>query len=330
MIKGLYIMSKEYFNLIYTRENREQIEQHIDIYAPQMSAEAASVSPEVLRKAEVIFTGWGAPHMDIDFLQSATSLKAVFYGAGSVKDIVSPEFWERGIKLTSAYAANAVPVAEFTLAQILFSLKKGWEHIHMIRKNASWPTRLQVPGAYKSTVGIISLGMTGKNVIRLLKPFDITIAAYDPFFPESEVEKMGINLVSLDELFKTSDVVSLHTPWLKETEGMISGKLFSMMKKGSIFINTARGAIVNEKEMIEVLSEREDITALLDVTYPEPPVEGSPLYTMENVILTPHIAGSMDGECARMGYYMVEELKRYIHNEEFKWNITEEKAKILA
>ena len=82
--------------------------------------------------------------------------------------------------------------------------------------------------------------------------------------------------------------------------------------------------------MIEVLKKREDITALLDVTYPEPPVEESPLYNMNNVYLTPHIAGSMDGECARMGYYMVEELHRYINNEKFKWNITEEKAKILA
>lgn len=330
MIKGLYIMNQDSFTKVYSPENREQIERHIDIYAPLMSAEEASTAPEILKDAEVIFAGWGAPRMDKDFIEAATSLKAVFYGAGTVKKLVTPEFWERGIKLTSAYAANAVPVAEFTLAQILFSLKKGWKHVEMIRKNISYPAKLHVPGGYKSMVGIISLGMIGKIVARLLKSFDMNIVAYDPFFSESEAKDIGVKLVSLEELFKISDVVSLHTPWLKETEGMIDGKLFTLMKKESTFINTARGAIVNEEAMVEILSERTDITALLDVTYPEPPVEGSPLYTMENIILTPHIAGSMDGECARMGYYMVEELNRYMKDEEFLWNITEEKAKILA
>ena len=330
MIKGLYIMNQDSFTKVYSPENREQIERHIDIYAPPMSAEEAFASPEILKDAEVIFAGWGAPRMDKDFLEATTSLKAVFYGAGTVKKLVTPEFWERGKKLTSAYAANAVPVAEFTLAQILFSLKKGWKHVEMVKKNRSYPPKLHVPGGYKSTVGIISLGMIGKIVARLLKSFDINIVAYDPFFSESDAKDIGVKLVSLEDLFIISDVVSLHTPWLKETEGMVDGKLFVLMKKESTFINTARGAVVNEEEMVEILSERTDITALLDVTYPEPPVEESPLYTMENIILTPHIAGSMDGECARMGYYMVEELHRYMKNEEFIWNITEEKEKIIA
>ncbi|NQT60404.1 MAG: hydroxyacid dehydrogenase [Bacteroidetes bacterium] len=330
MIKGLYIMSKKYFNLIYTQENRDQIEKYVDIYAPPMSAEEAVENLEVLKEAEVIFSGWGAPYMDYGFLEASESLKTVFYGSGTVKEFVTPEFWKRGIILTSAYMANGVPVSEFTLAQILFSLKRGWEHMRIINKNGSYLERMHVPGAYESTVGIISLGTIGQNLNRLLKSFSLKVIAFDPFFKEIDAEKLGVKLVTLEELFRTADVVSLHTPWLKETEGMITGDLIKSMKTGATFINTSRGAVVNEEEMIKVLAERVDITALLDVTYPEPPVVGSPLYTMENVFLTPHLAGSMDGECARMGSYMVEELMRYILNEDFKWNITEEMVKTLA
>jgi phosphoglycerate dehydrogenase-like enzyme len=135
-----------------------------------------------------------------------------------------------------------------------------------------------------------------------------------------------VELLPLDELFRRADVVSLHTPLLKETEGMITGAHLASMKPGATFINTARGAIVREKEMIEALKKRPDLQAVLDVTHPEPPEPGSPLYTLPNVILTPHIAGSMDGECRRMGRYMVEELRRFVDGKPLRWQITREMA----
>jgi phosphoglycerate dehydrogenase-like enzyme len=102
------------------------------------------------------------------------------------------------------------------------------------------------------------------------------------------------------------------------------------MKPGSTFINTARGAVVDEPALIEVFSRRPDLFAVLDVTYPEPPLPGSPLYTLPNIILTPHIAGSLHHECRRMGHYMVEELKRYLSGEPLLWSLTKEKAALLA
>jgi phosphoglycerate dehydrogenase-like enzyme len=122
----------------------------------------------------------------------------------------------------------------------------------------------------------------------------------------------------------------MHTPWLKETEGMITGEHFAAMKPNATFINTARGAVVREGEMIEMLRERTDLFAVLDVTYPEPPEPGSPLYTLPNVVLTPHIAGSLSGECRRMGGYVVEELKRYLCGEPQLWPISREQAATLA
>ncbi len=141
---------------------------------------------------------------------------------------------------------------------------------------------------------------------------------------------MGVELVSLDEACARADVVSLHTPWLKETEKMITGAHFRAMKQGATFLNTARGAVVDEPAMVEVLTERPDLFAVLDVTHPEPPAPDSPLYTLPNVILTPHIAGSMHNECRRMGQYAVDECRRYLAGEPLRWQVTRELADQLA
>ena len=111
---------------------------------------------------------------------------------------------------------------------------------------------------------------------------------------------------------------------------MITGEHFAMMKEDATFINTSRGAIVDELSMITVLQERSDLSVLLDVTYPEPPAEGSPLYTLPNVYLTPHIAGSMGGECRRMGQYAIDECRRYLLGEPLQWQVTKELAARMA
>lgn len=329
--KGLYVLDKNSFELIYGPEERKDIDNLVDIVAPIQSRDILRDNPGVLEEVEVIFSGWGGPKIDEEFLAAAPNLEMVFYGAGSIKGIVTDAFWDRDIRITSAYAANGIPVAEFTLAQILFSLKRGWHYAFSIKEQGKYPpSREGILGAYGSTVGIISLGMIGRYVCQLLKPFDLKIIAYDPFASEDVADELGVELCGLDEIFKRSDVVSLHTPWLPETEGMIKGEHFSAMKGNATFINTARGAVVREDEMIQVLKKRPDLYALLDVTWPEPPVAGSPLYTMPNIILTPHIAGSLGKECNRMGRYMVDELERYLKGEELDWEISKEKASILA
>jgi len=330
MLKGLYILNKDLFSDIYGEKEREDIEKVVDIYAPVQSSEDIRVNLDLLKDVEVIFSGWGAPMLDKQFLDSAPKLKAIFYGAGSVKYFTTEEFWDRKIYLTSAYAANAVPVAEYTLSQILFCLKAGWKTNYLTRNKIYQRDDKSVLGAYGSTVGIISLGMIGSKVCELLKNFDINVIAYSYHSDEERAKRLGVTMVSLEELFKKSDVVSLHTPWLKQTENMIIGHHFESMKTNASFINTARGAVVNEKDMIDVLSKRKDIQAVLDVTYPEPPDEDSPLFTMPNVALTPHIAGSIGAECNRMGRYMVDELYRFINGEKLNWEVTKDKADKLA
>jgi phosphoglycerate dehydrogenase-like enzyme len=329
-LKALYLLNEGAFDQIYGPDERRDIAELVDLVAPPQTARTVAENPAVLADVEVILSGWGMIPMDEAFLAAAPNLKAVFYGAGSIKRIVTDAFWARGIPITSAYAANAVPVIEYTLGQILLSLKRAWYYMFAIREQKQYVPRTPVPGAYGSTVGLISLGMIGSGVARKLQHFDLHVIAYDPFVTPDRAADLGVELCSLDELFRRADVVSLHAPWLDETVGMLHGAHFAFMKPDATFINTARGAIVREDEMIRVLQDRPDLWAILDVTYPEPPAPGSPLYTLPNVVLTPHIAGSLDNECRRMGRLTVEELRKFIHGEPLQWAIGREQAAVMA
>jgi phosphoglycerate dehydrogenase-like enzyme len=284
----------------------------------------------VLAEVEVILSGWGAPAMDGAFLAAAPNLRVVFYGAGSIRRVATPAFWERGVRITSAYAANAVPVSEYALAAILFSLKRGWHFAFSARREKAFSGQSQVPGAYGSTVGLVSLGMVGRLVRERLRPFDLRVVAYDPYVTPEEARDLGADLMSLEDLFASSDVVSLHAPLLPETEGMIQGFHLASMKRNATLINTSRGAVVREAEMVEVLGKRPDLWAVLDVTHPEPPEPDSRLYDLPNVVLTPHIAGSLGSECRRMGRLVVDELRRYVAGEPLEHEITRKRAALMA
>lgn len=330
MLNALYILDKGAFQMIYGLPERDDIARLVNIDAAPLDSKDVAANPEVLKDVEVILSSWGCSKLDKQFLDAAPNLRAIFYGAGSIRGIVTEEFWDREIVITSAYAANAVPVAEYTLSQILFCLKSGWQFARTTRIDHNYGTRHPIHGAYGTTVGIISLGMVGRKVYELLKSFDVEVIVYDPFVTDEQASELGVTLCSLEDLFTRSHVVSLHTPNLPETQGMIRKEHFQAMQQYSSFINTARGAIVREDEMIEALTGRPDIQAVLDVTFPEPPAADSPLYELPNVTLTPHIAGSVGDECRRMGRYMIDELTRYLKGEKLRWQITKEIAKRLA
>ncbi len=325
-------MESKNVNLVYPEHIRQEIQSYIKFVAPPMTAEELLEDLSVLKDVDVLFTGWGGPSVDANFLDHAPHLKAVFHAAGSIKPIATEQVWKKGIKITSAYMANAVPVAEYTLSQILFSLKNGWQIVRDVKKNQAYPSNApsQMAGSYNSVVGLISLSTIGRKVAQLLSLFDVKVIAYDPFVTEAEAAELSVELCALDDVFQKADVVSLHTPLLPETVGLITGSHLEKMKTHASFINTARGAIVKENEMIDVLSQRSDLTAIIDVTDPEPPNKDSLLYRLPNVVLTPHIAGSLGTECGRMGSYMVQELKRYLNGQPLKWGISEEKFHKMA
>jgi len=318
--------------MIYGPEQRRQIDQHARLLAEPLNAEQLLAQPGLLRDAELIFSGWGAPRFDAALLDHAPNLRAVFYGAGSIRSIVTEAFWDRGIVITSAYRANAVPVAEFCLAQILFQLKSGYAMSRAYHAQRGRPREKQkrIHGAYGSRVGLISFGQIARLTRKLLRAIDVEVMVYDPFMTDEIAAEHDITPASLEEVFRSCPVVSLHTPNLPETRGMIKAEHLRAIPAHGTFINTARGAVVDEPGMIEVLQQRPDLTAVLDVTDPEPPTPESPLWTLPNVVLTPHIAGSQGTECRRMGQVAVDEMVRFLNDEPLQHRITREQAKVLA
>ncbi len=299
--------------------------------APRLDPSNLDAQLGLLAKAEVLFTGWGCPPLDARVLAAAPRLKAIFFAGGTIRPWITPAVWERGIVVTGAHAANAIPVSEYTLAAILFSLKRGWHYIVRQQREGVFPAPLVASaGAYRSTIGIISLGAIGHLLCERLRAFDVNVIAFDPSTTVAMAARLGVTLVSLDELFSRSDVVSLHAPHLPQTEGLITGALLARMRPGATFINTARGAIVREDELAEVLLSRPDLTALLDVLIHEPPDPANPLLKLPNAIITPHIAGALGNECLRLGRLMIDEFKRWQCGEPLQCQITPEKAQLLA
>ena len=329
--KALFLLGADAFRRIYGSRQVETLRQLVEILDPLPGAAPLPPAPDVLAEVQLLFGGWGTPALTSALLDQMPRLEAVFHGAGSIRAVATEAFWERKITITSSYAANAVPVAEFAEAQIILALKRAWSLAAAFRATGR-QSHEGIAGAYGSTVGLVSLGMIGQLLARRLQSHDLRVLAYDPFFTQAQADALGlqVRLCSLEQLFAESGVVSLHTPSLPSTRGLITGQLLASLKPHATFINTSRGAVVDESGLIEVLQQRPDLMALLDVTDPEPPVSGSPLYTLPNVFLTPHIAGSLAGECARMGDLAIEECRRFLAGEPLRWAITREQAARMA
>lgn len=239
-------------------------------------------------------------------LDQLPNLKVIFYAAGST-DYFSAPYLGRGVKIVSAWQANAIPVAEFCLAHILLGCKGYFRN----QREYTAPDRFvslsqhhPAPGNYQECVALIGAGAISQALQRLLQPFYLDVLVV-PSRPERRT-------LTLEEAFSRAWVVSNHLPARPDNQGILNGELFYRMREGAVFINTGRGLQVNEPELIEVLLARPDLTAILDVTKPEPPVAGSLLYTLPNVQLTSHIAGSLNNETRRLVNYILDQFQQWL------------------
>jgi phosphoglycerate dehydrogenase-like enzyme len=279
----------------------------------------------VLSQTEILITGWGAPQVGSDVLAAAKGLKIVAHAAGTVKGIIGEEIFRAGIAVSHAAEANAVPVAEFTLAAILFAGKQvfRFRDLYVADRNRgrTYPMQRLPIGNYRRNVGIIGASRIGRRVIELLKPFDYRLVLADPTISATEAMELGTEKVDLDTLMRVSDIVSLHAPSLPSTRHMIDAEKLSLMKDGATLINTARGAIIDEAALLATLSTSR-IDAIIDVTDPEIPDSSSAFYDLPNVFLTPHIAGAVGLERARLGEMAVDEIERFLKGEPLRYGIT--------
>ncbi len=290
-------------------------------------------SKEELSSAEYAFSTWGMLRLSKEQIKECLpSLKYVFYAAGSVQSFARP-YLECGIRISSAWAANAVPVAETALAEILLANKSYFKATEVIGKGGyrgSSAVRSYYTGNYDSTVGIIGAGMIGSTLIGLLHNFKLSVKVFDPYLSDDRAAELGCRKCSLEELFATCSVVSNHLADNEHTRGMLNYTLFSSMLPYATFINTGRGAQVVEEDLVKVLVERPDLTAVLDVTHPEPPRVDHPFYSLDNCVITPHLAGSFGNECFRMAEYMMDEYRLYTSGKKPQYEVTPDMLDTMA
>ena len=326
MPRAAIMMWESWLQTIYPASEKAAFEALFGAPISYVEPACAVADPELLSDVELLLGGWGMPALDERILNAMPHLRAVFYCGGSIRGMVTPAFWTRQIPICSAVTANAIPVSEFTLGAILMSLKRVWHYGALLRRSGQYPARQPMPGAYRSTVAVISMGHIGRRVRELLRPFDVNVIAYDPFLTADEAEKLGVEPVTLNEAFERADVVSLHTPEIPETRDLIQREQLTRMRENATLINTARGAIIREHDLLDVLQQRPDLYAVLDVTSIEPPHPDSPLLVLPNVVLTPHIAGSVGNECRRMTQCMLDDAARFLRGEPLQFRITRESA----
>lgn len=270
-----------------------------------------------LRTVHTLITGWGCPWIGPEELARMPALRAIHHAAGTVKEHLDPEVWHRGIRVTTAAAANAIPVAEYTLAMILLEGKGVAAAAAAHRRDPAGDLTPQFEriGNHRRRIGVLGASKIGRRVIALLRGFDVDVAVSDPYLRDDDPIREHARVVELDELFASSDIVSIHAPLLPETVGLVSRRLLGLMPDGATLINTARGPIVDHAALVdEIRAER--LRAVLDVTDPEPLPAGHVLLESPSVIVTPHIAGALGNELRRLGESVVGEAQRAARGED--------------
>jgi len=288
-------------------------------------------------ECKYIFSAWGMPELSQnDIAKYFGKCEVIFYGAGSVQ-YFAREYLKSGIRITSAWVANGIPVAEYTVSQILLASKGYFKIAGKAKKPEDWYNLSRMAngnykGNYNTKIGILGAGTIGKRVMSYLQKLGVKteILVYDPYFSENDAKIMNVKKASLEEIFKTCDVITNHVANLPSTVGMINKNHFDLMQDYSTFINSGRGAQIVESDMINALKNNKTLTALLDVTDPEPPVTDSELYNLENVILTPHIAGVIGNELHRLSDYMYDEYKLYESEKKLNYEVTLEMLEYMA
>lgn len=298
---------------------RRRLESVVEVHPTVLTEFTSESAHAALAETDVILAGWGSPKLDDQALSRAPKLSALVCATGSAAPLVTATGTER-LRATNAGLINAVPVAEYTIAMILIAGKQILPAARLYRSRRRFLDReatFPIAGNYRRRVGIIGASRIGRLVISGLQRLaDLHIIVSDPYLTAAEADALGVQLASLPELMRTCDVVSVHAPHIASTVGMITADLLAQLPAGGTLINTARGELIDQDALLmQLVSGR--INAILDVTAPDVLAPGHPFYDLENVLLTPHMAGSVGNELARMGAHVVDEITRFTLGEAF-------------
>lgn len=326
------LLDKKMKKQVMTNREMTRLRNFAVVQSEEVSVLSPAAVKKIIRNTEGIITGWGTPQLTKEMLDQAPDLRIIAHSAGSIRPIVNDEVWRRKIIVTTAAPSIGIGVAEFTLGLIITGLKRI-SQFNQITRLGGWGNakeKVKIREFYDTTtIGIVGAGFVGRHLIELLKNFAVRILLYDPYVSGTKAAELGAKKVSLEKLMETSDAVSLHAPSIPATRHMLNRKNLKLMKSGSLLVNTARGSLIDEKALIKILKTGK-IFACLDVTDPEPPDANSPFRKLENVLLTPHIAGAVTDNIYRQGHYAVTELERFFLGKKPFYRVTEEMLKKMA
>ncbi len=282
-----------------------------------------------IKDSNLIITAWGSPKIDDEMIQLCPNLRGIIHAGGGIKGLLSAEFIKRGLFISSANGALADGVAESTVAMAVAACKGMFTLPNDIRNGLWDENRSKIKDFYDIKVGIVSAGDIGKRVIKLLKNYEVEILAYDPFVSAEEISELGAKKCEFEYLLAESDVISIHTPDIPQTDNMFNYKNLHLIKDGAVIINTARANVIDDDAFIEELSKNR-FMAVLDVTKDAPNDKNHPYRKLPNVVLFPHIAGAVSNGCRRMGKFAVEETERLYQGEELLGKFDLSKLSIRA
>ena len=289
------------------------------------------VVADAIARSDVLVTGWGTPNLAmLERWSPQDRLRLLVHSAGTVKYMLPVAALEHGLVVTHSNESLAEAVAEFTLGAILMARRDAFDAATRFRTGDRTHDPMRMHEVHGSIVGIIGASAIGKRVMRLLAPLGVTLLLADPFATPDIAAQFGARLVDLPELLRRSDTVSLHAPITASTIGMLGADEFALMRDGSLFVNTARGVLVDHDALLREL-ETGRISALLDVTDPtEPLPPDSPFFALPNCVVLPHIAGVSHQARLRQGRYAVDEILRFVRNEPLHFQVTRDRWESMA
>ncbi|MCD6289439.1 MAG: hydroxyacid dehydrogenase [Anaerolineae bacterium] len=329
----LVLLRPSLYELLFTPESDQALRALGDVTFHESERDLTSDElAERIPGFDIVVTGWGTPPFTDEVLAAADRLRLIAHSAGSIKHMLPPAVFERGITVTHAASAIAPAVAEMSLLLTLLMLRKAHKLDRMLKAGGSW-NEAKLAGMGQELagmrVGVIGAGYTGRNFIRMLRALEAEVWVYDPYLSEERAGELGVRKVSLDELLQSCPVVSLQAPSTQETHHMIGARELGLLQDGAVLINTARSWLVDQDALLAELRTGR-IQAALDVFDQEPLPADHPFRKLDNVFLTPHIAGATIQARHRQGRTVVEEIRRFLSGEPLQYQVTREMLDIMA
>ena len=248
-----------------------------------------------------------------EVLSKAPKLRVIGRAGVGVDNVDLPAATDVGVLVMNTPGGNAVSVAEHTLA-LMLSMARSVPQASTSTKAGKWEKKKFLGNELRGkTLGVIGLGSAGREVVKRAKPFEMRVLGHDPYVSSQSAQDQGIKLMPLEQLFADSDYITLHVAFTPETDRMLNSEAFSKMKPGVRIVNCARGELVDPEALKKAIESGQVAGAALDVFEKEPPGE-DPLFQLENLLATPHIAGSTEEAQEIVGVRIVEQVIEYLKN----------------